>query len=192
MCQYSSVDGFANDWHLVHLGSRAVGGAGLVFMEATAVEARGRISPQRPGDLEGRARRVSDADRRASSQRRARSPGIQLAHAGRKASTRAPWEGGGFIPEAEGGWRPVGAEPDRRSTPEDPAPHARSTTARFATMVDGLRGGGAAGAGAGFEVVEIHAAHGYLAHEFLSPLEQRAHRRVRRQLREPRRASRWR
>src|SRR5580658_6979468 len=106
MCEYSSVDGFANDWHLVHLGGRAVGGAGLVIVEATAVEARGRISPADMGIWKDEhiapLARISKfvAEQGAV-------PGIQLAHAGRKASRRAPWEGGSDIPPAQGGWEIV-------------------------------------------------------------------------------------
>src|SRR5712691_9515830 len=103
MCQYSSDDGFANDWHLVHLGSRAVGGAGLVMMEATAVEDRGRISAHDTGiwkdDHVGFLARIADFIARQGAV-----PGIQLAHAGRKASVRPPWEGGTVVPAAEGGW----------------------------------------------------------------------------------------
>src|SRR5450755_908829 len=106
MCQYSSEDGFANDWHLVHLGSRAAGGAGLVCMEATAVEARGRISPYDMGiwkddhiEFLARITRFLHSQGAAA--------GIQLAHAGRKASTRRPWEGGNLQLESEGGWQPV-------------------------------------------------------------------------------------
>ena len=106
MCEYSSDDGFANDWHLVHLGSRAVGGAGLVFTEATAVTADGRISPQDLGiwkdeHVEMLARIVRFVHAQGSV------PGMQLAHAGRKASTYRPWSGSGRIPESEGGWRNV-------------------------------------------------------------------------------------
>ena len=170
MCQYSSEDGFANDWHLVHLGSRAVGGAGLVCMEATAVEARGRISPYdmgiwNPGHIEFLAR----ITRFLHSQGAA--AGIQLAHAGRKASTRRPWEGGGLLPEAEGGWQSVApsAVPFRA---EDPAPHALSK-AEIHALIDGFRDAAARALQAGFDVVEIHGAHGYLIHQFLSPLSNR-------------------
>jgi 2,4-dienoyl-CoA reductase-like NADH-dependent reductase (Old Yellow Enzyme family) len=110
MCQYSSENGLANDWHLVHLGARAVGGAGVVFTEAAAVEARGRISPQDLGiwsdeHIEPLARITRFIAQHGAV------PGIQLAHAGRKASTRRPWEGGGPVPESDGGWRAVGASP---------------------------------------------------------------------------------
>src|SRR5947209_6485506 len=106
MCEYSSVDGFANDWHLVHLGSRAVGGAGLVFTEAAAVEARGRISPQDLGIYDDRhiepLLRITRFIREQGAV-----AGIQLAHAGRKASTAAPWKGGKPLSEKEGGWYPI-------------------------------------------------------------------------------------
>ena len=167
MCQYSSEDGFASDWHLVHLGSRAVGGAGLVCMEATAVEARGRISPSdmgiwKPEHIEFLTR----ITRFVRSQGAA--AGIQLAHAGRKASTRRPWEGGGVIPESEGGWQSVApsAVPFRDG---DPAPHALSK-AEIHALIDHFRDAAERALSAGFDVVEIHGAHGYLIHEFLSPL----------------------
>jgi 2,4-dienoyl-CoA reductase-like NADH-dependent reductase (Old Yellow Enzyme family) len=167
MCQYSSDDGFASDWHLVHLGSRAVGGAGLVCMEATAVEARGRISPNDTGiwkdeHIEPLAR----ITRFLHSQGAA--AGIQLAHAGRKASTRRPSEGGGVIATEEGGWQSVApsAVPFR---PGDPAPHALSK-AEIHALLDAFRDAALRALRAGFDVVEIHGAHGYLIHEFLSPL----------------------
>src|SRR5437763_6859515 len=167
MCQYSSVDGFANDWHLVHLGSRAVGGAGVVFMEATAVEARGRISPQDQGIWKDE--HVEFLTRIATFLReQGAAAGIQLAHAGRKASTRRPWEGGGYIPEAEGGWIPV-APSALPVHPEDPPPHELSKD-EIRSIVDDVAAAARRSLRAGFQVVEIHAAHGYLAHEFLSPL----------------------
>ncbi len=167
MCQYSSQDGFASDWHLVHLGSRAVGGAALVMTEAAAVEARGRISPQDLGiwkdeHIEFLARIAAFVGRQGAV------PGIQIAHAGRKASTRRPWEGGSVLGAAEGGWQPVApsAVPFR---PGDPAPAELSRA-----EIQGIQQAFAAAAGraleAGFQVVEIHGAHGYLMHEFLSPL----------------------
>jgi 2,4-dienoyl-CoA reductase-like NADH-dependent reductase (Old Yellow Enzyme family) len=167
MCQYSSVDGFANDWHLVHLGSRAVGGAGLVFMEATAVEARGRISPQDQGIWKDE--HIEFLTRIAAFIRaQGAAPGIQLAHAGRKASTRAPWEGGKFIPASEGGWMPVAPSP-LPFHPEDPPPHELSKQ-EIRGVVDAFAAATRRALSAGFQVVEIHGAHGYLAHEFLSPL----------------------
>jgi len=167
MCMYSSVDGFANDWHLTHLGSRAVGGAGMVMMEATAVEARGRISPADQGIWKDD--HIEFLSRIARFLREHGAvPAIQLAHAGRKASTRPPWEGGLRIPDADGGWTPVapGAVPFR---PEDPPPHELST-AEIGAIVGEFADGTVRALQAGFQVVEIHAAHGYLIHEFLSPL----------------------
>ncbi|HEY2014004.1 MAG TPA: NADH:flavin oxidoreductase/NADH oxidase [Bryobacteraceae bacterium] len=167
MCQYSSVDGFANDWHLVHLGSRAVGGAGLVIMEASAVEPRGRITPADHGiwkdehiEFLARITRFLTSQGAAS--------GIQLAHAGRKASTRAPWEGGTTIPWSEGGWQPVAPSPVP-FRPEDPAPEELSISA-IRSLVTAFADSAVRALQAGFQVVEIHGAHGYLIHEFLSPL----------------------
>ncbi len=167
MCQYSSEDGFANDWHLVHLGSRAAGGAALVMTEAAAVEARGRISPQDLGiwkdeHVEFLARIVAFVRQQGAVE------GIQLAHAGRKASTRRPWDGGGVIPEAEGGWQAV-APSAAPFDAGDPAPAELSKTEIRGT-VDSFVAAARRALRAGFEVAEIHAAHGYLAHEFLSPL----------------------
>ena len=167
MCEYSSDDGFANDWHLVHLGSRAVGGAGLVIAEATAVEDRGRITP---GDLGiWKDEHIENLSRIAAFVRQHGAvPAIQIAHAGRKASCHVPWNGGEPISENAGGWRTVApSQVPFRET--DPAPielkrdDIRSIVAAFAAAA------GRALA-AGFEVVEIHSAHGYLLHEFLSPL----------------------
>jgi 2,4-dienoyl-CoA reductase-like NADH-dependent reductase (Old Yellow Enzyme family) len=167
MCQYSSIDGFANDWHLVHLGSRAVGGAGLVMMEATAVEPRGRISPADMGIWKDE--HIEFLTRIAGFIKgQGAAAGIQIAHAGRKASTRPPWEGGGFIPESEGGWRPVAPGP-LPFHPADPEPHALSKS-EIARLVEDFAAAARRALRAGFEVVEVHAAHGYLAHEFLSPL----------------------
>lgn len=167
MCQYSSDDGFANDWHLVHLGSRAVGGAGLVIMEASAVEPRGRISPWDMGIWKDEhvefLQRIT-----AFIKSQGAAAGIQIAHAGRKASTGRPWEGGGFVPESEGGWQPV-APSAVPFHPSDPPPHELSK-AEIRGLVDDFAAAARRALSAGFQVVEIHAAHGYLAHEFLSPL----------------------
>ena len=167
MCQYSSVDGFANDWHFAHLSARAVGGAGLVFTEAAAVTPEGRISPQDLGvwsekhfePLE-RIARFIDAQGAIA--------GIQLAHAGRKASVYRPWSGRGAVPEALGGWRPVGpsaiAFGEGYATPEElSADRIKALQQAFATAA-------ARAYAAGFRAIEIHAAHGYLLHQFLSPL----------------------
>ena len=167
MCEYSSVDGFSSDWHVVHLGSRAVGGAALVMTEATAVTADGRISPQDlgmydAGHVPGLARIV----RFIHSQKVY--AGIQLAHAGRKASTRRPWEGIDALPRESGGWEPVGptSEPFADNYP---VPRALRVD-EIAGVVDAFREAARRALDAGFEVVEIHAAHGYLLHEFYSPL----------------------
>ncbi len=168
MCEYSCEDGFANDWHLVHLGSRAVGGAALVITEATSVEARGRISP---GDLGlWKDEQIEPLARIAKFiQSQGAAAGIQLAHAGRKASTHVPWEQrGAQIPVAEGGWVPVApsAVPFREG---DIAPH-ELTEAEIGEITQAFAAAAKRAVRAGFDVIEIHAAHGYLIHEFLSPL----------------------
>ncbi|HVC18840.1 MAG TPA: NADH:flavin oxidoreductase/NADH oxidase [Vicinamibacterales bacterium] len=167
MCQYSSTDGLPTDWHLVHLGSRAVGGAGLVMVEATAVSPDGRISPADSGLWSARH---ADAYRRITAFVAAQGAriGVQLAHAGRKASTDAPWRGGGPLTDAEGGWQPLApsAEPfsDRH-----PVPRALSRADLAAVVAQFVDATGHAVA-AGFDLIELHMAHGYLCHEFLSPL----------------------
>lgn len=171
MCQYSSHDGYANDWHLVHLGSRAVGGAGLVFTEATAVLPEARISPQdlgiwADGHIETLSRIVSFIHEQGSI------PGMQLAHAGRKASTRRPWEGQGKIPESEGGWKKVVAPSALPFADTYPMPRAL-TTEGIQEVVSAFAAAARRACQAGFRVIEIHAAHGYLIHEFLSPLSNR-------------------
>jgi 2,4-dienoyl-CoA reductase-like NADH-dependent reductase (Old Yellow Enzyme family) len=167
MCEYSSQDGFANEWHLVHLGSRAVGGAALVLTEAAAVEARGRISP---ADLGLWKDQHIDklAQITAFIKRQGAIPGMQIAHAGRKASCRVPWEGGAAIPAAEGGWQTVApsAVPFRNT---EPVPKELSV-AEIHEIVDTFGVAARRALAAGFEVIEIHAAHGYLLHEFYSPL----------------------
>jgi 2,4-dienoyl-CoA reductase-like NADH-dependent reductase (Old Yellow Enzyme family) len=167
MCQYSSVDGFANDWHFVHLASRAVGGAALVFTEASAVTPDGRISPHDLGiyddaHVPGLARIV----RFLHGQKCA--AGMQLAHAGRKGSTSPPWEGSTAIDRAHGGWQPVGPT-DTPFSPKYPVPRAL-TVPEIADIVGAFRAAARRARMAGFDVVEIHAAHGYLIHEFFSPL----------------------
>ncbi len=167
MCQYSADDGLPNDWHMVHLGSRAVGGAALVIVEATAVNPEGRISPQDTGiwsDGHVAAFQPITAFMKAQGA----VPGIQLAHAGRKASTDAPWRGGGPVPPEAGGWQPVAPSP-LAFEPGDPVPR-ELTRADLDQVVADFREAARRSLAAGFEVAEIHMAHGYLLHEFLSPL----------------------
>ncbi len=166
MCMYAAVDGHVNDWHLVHLGGLAVGGAGLVMAEATAVLPQGRISP-------GDAGLWSDAHV-AEWQRVTRFvrqhgaiAAVQLAHAGRKASTAAPWQGGKPVPTADGGWQTVAPSPVAFGG--YPAPRAL-TLAEIDGVVDAFAAAAGRAHAAGFQCVEIHAAHGYLLHQFLSPL----------------------
>lgn len=167
MCQYSSEDGFANDWHVVHLGSRAVGGAGLVMTEAAAVEARGRISRNDLGIWDDR--HVEPLARLTRLLRdHGAVPGIQLAHAGRKASVHRPWDGGAPLSPAEGAWETVAPS----AIPFDagwPTPRALSL-AEIDQLIGAFRRAAERALEAGFEVVEVHGAHGYLIHEFLSPL----------------------
>ena len=170
MCQYSSTEGLADDWHVVHLGSRAVGGAALVMTEATAVTPEGRISPADLGiwsdaHVEG-LRRCTRFIREHGAV-----AGIQLAHAGRKASTAPPWLGGGHVPEESGGWHPVAPSPVP-FRPGDPPPRALDR-AGIASIIGGFAAAARRALTAGFQVVELHAAHGYLLHEFLSPLSNR-------------------
>jgi 2,4-dienoyl-CoA reductase-like NADH-dependent reductase (Old Yellow Enzyme family) len=170
MCQYSSQDGFASDWHLVHLGSRAVGGAGLVTVEATAVEARGRISPGDHGIWKDE--HVEFLSRiTAFLKQHGAVAGIQLAHAGRKASSQRSWEGGKVIPVAEGGWQTVApsALPFR---PGDPAPDELSK-GEIQALAGAFAEAATRALAAGFQTVELHGAHGYLMHEFFSPLSNR-------------------
>ncbi|MFZ2014033.1 MAG: NADH:flavin oxidoreductase/NADH oxidase [Nocardioides sp.] len=169
MCQYSSHDGRPTDWHLVHLGAFAQGGAALVMTEATAVVAEGRISPQDAGIWTDQ--QAADYERIAAFVRsQGAVPGIQLAHAGRKASTRAPWLGRGYVEPADGGWETVGPSPVGYA--DWPAP--RELTAAELEALPGRWAQAAHRAlDAGFQVAEIHAAHGYLLHEFLSPLSNR-------------------
>jgi len=170
MCEYSSDDGFANDWHLVHLGSRAVGGAGLVLTEAAAVTAAGRISPADLGIY--RDEHVAPLARIARFvERQGAVPGIQLAHAGRKASTGAPWDGGGPVSEADGGWQTV-APSAVPYAEHDSMPNALSAR-EIAEVVHAFATAARRSVAAGFRVIELHAAHGYLLHQFFSPLSNR-------------------
>jgi 2,4-dienoyl-CoA reductase-like NADH-dependent reductase (Old Yellow Enzyme family) len=169
MCQYSAVDGVPNDWHLVHLGSFARGGVGLVLTEATAVSPEGRISPSDTGiwnDEQVAAwRRIVDFVHGQGA-----TAGMQLAHAGRKASTRPPFEGRGTVPAEEGGWTTVG--PSAVAFPGIAEPR-ELTTGDIDQVVADFTEAALRALRAGFDVLEIHAAHGYLLHEFLSPLSNR-------------------
>ena len=170
MCQYSSADGFAGDWHLVHLGSRAVGGAGLVLTEATAVTPEGRITPQdlglwRDEHVEALARIVRFVRQQGSE------AGIQLAHAGRKASTHRPWDGTpGSVPATEGGWTALAPS---AVAFEGYAVPAAASEREIQAVVRAFAAAARRACEAGFTVIELHAAHGYLLHEFLSPLSNR-------------------
>jgi 2,4-dienoyl-CoA reductase-like NADH-dependent reductase (Old Yellow Enzyme family) len=167
MCQYSSPDGVATDWHLVHLGGRAVGGAGLVMTEAAAVSAVGRISPVDLGIWnERQAEALAPIVRFIRA--RGAAAGIQLAHAGRKASTRPPWEGGSPIAIGEGGWSVIGPSPLPFSD-SYPIPLALDERG-IAAVVTEFREAARRAVEVGFDLIEIHAAHGYLLHSFLSPL----------------------
>lgn len=168
MCEYSAVDGLPGDWHLVHLGSRAVGGAGAVIAEATAVLPEGRISPADVGlwnDAQVQAWRRITAFMRAQGA----VPGVQLAHAGRKASTAAPWIGRAAVAPANGGWTNVMAPSALPFSADYPQPVALDE-AGIAAVIAAFRDAAARALEAGFELVELHAAHGYLLHQFLSPL----------------------
>jgi len=167
MCEYSSTDGFANDWHFVHLGSRAIGGAALVITEAAAVSPEGRITPADLGiwsnDHVTGLKRIVDFLHEHGSK-----AGIQIAHAGRKASMSVPWEKERLIPASEGGWQPVAPSPiafaDNYSTP------AELDKTGIEKILADFTSATRRALAAGFDVLEIHAAHGYLLHEFLSPL----------------------
>ncbi len=168
MCTYGAADGMATDWHVIHLGARAVGGAGLVITEATAVEARGRITPYDLGiwsdeQIEPLARvaRAIKANGAAA--------GIQIAHAGRKASVNRPWDGGTpILPEDERGWPVVGPSPIRYHG-DYAVPHELSRD-EICEVQQAFRAGALRALQAGFEWLEIHAAHGYLIHSFYSPI----------------------
>jgi 2,4-dienoyl-CoA reductase-like NADH-dependent reductase (Old Yellow Enzyme family) len=168
MCQYSANDGFANDWHLVHLGSRAVGGAALVFQEATAVSSEGRITPS---DLGLWKDEQIDFLKRITSFIEAQGgvPGIQLAHAGRKSSKNEPWKGSKHLMPAEGGWEEVLA-PSPVSLNDATPPPLEMNIDQIHKVTVAFKDAAGRALKAGFKVIEIHAAHGYLLHEFLSPL----------------------
>ncbi len=167
MCQYSSQDGFANDWHLVHVGSRALGGAGMIIMEATGVSPEGRITPLCHGIWKDAhvdyLKRIT-----AFAIGHGAAIGIQLAHAGRKASMGAPWEGGKRLKKTDGGWTTVAPSPIP-FMPEFDAPH-EMTLDDIRRLKEDFVAGAHRAERAGFQIVEIHGAHGYLLHEFYSPL----------------------
>jgi len=172
MCQYSAESdgpeaGVPNDWHFAHLASRATGGAGLVITEATAVSPVGRISPYDLGIWNDRqVEAFSRITAFIASQGAV--PGIQLAHAGRKASTAQPWKGGGLVAPENGGWEPVG--PSAIAFSEDLATPHELTTDEIAGIVEEFRAAAERALAAGFKVAEVHGAHGYLTHQFLSPI----------------------
>ena len=168
MCMYSAVDGFANDWHLVHLGSRAVGGAALIIQEATAVSAEGRITA---GDLGlydeehiGMLQKITAFIRQQGAV-----VGIQLAHAGRKASCQKPWEGGKQVKASQGGWSTVAPSAIPFFPDDDDAPLTLDEQG-IQKVISDFRTAAQRALQAGYQLIEIHGAHGYLIHEFLSPL----------------------
>lgn len=167
MCQYSSTDGLPNAWHLVHLGSRAVGGAGMVMVEATAVTPEGRISP---GDCglwnDEQAEAFAPIAQFIAEQGAV--PAIQLGHAGRKASVSAPWVGGQKVEPAAGGWQPQAPSPLPFS-PASPTPR-ELTASKMEAICSAFISAAKRAQTAGFQIVEVHMAHGYLLHQFLSPL----------------------
>ncbi len=167
MCQYSCADGLPTDWHLVHLGSRAVGGAGLVIMEATSVTPEGRITPYDMG-LWNDAQRDAMLPITRFIAAQGAMPGIQLAHAGRKASTAQPWHGGGPVAPADGGWQTVSPSP--LAFDEGYAMPRELTVGDLDALTKRYADAARRAAVAGFRVVELHLAHGYLLHQFLSPL----------------------
>lgn len=167
MCQYSAKDGFADDWHLVHLGSRAVGGAGLIISEATAVSPEGRISA---GDLGiwkdehiAPLRRITDFIHQQGSV-----AGVQLAHAGYKSSSAVPWNGGHYISPEEGGWQPV--SPNELLLGDKKSYSKALNTEEIQGVINDFKNAAKRAIQAGFKIIELHAAHGYLIHEFFSPL----------------------
>lgn len=167
MCQYSSTDGFANDWHLVHLGSRASGGAGLIIQEATAVSPEGRISPEDLGIWKDEhIDKMQEITRFIISQNSV--PGIQLAHAGRKASAASPWNGGRKVAIDQGGWDTVA--PSTVGYHDNEKPPIALDKSGIQKVISDFKLATKRSVQAGFQVMEIHAAHGYLMHQFLSPL----------------------
>jgi 2,4-dienoyl-CoA reductase-like NADH-dependent reductase (Old Yellow Enzyme family) len=168
MCMYSSEEGMPNDWHLVHLGARAAGGAGLVIAEATAVSPEGRITP---GDAGIWADRHVEPLTRINRFVKAQGaiPGIQIAHAGRKASAARPWEGGGHLADTAGGWLPVAPSAIAFGDALTRTPHALTEKELAKVQADFVSATHRALA-AGYEWLELHAAHGYLLHQFLSPI----------------------
>lgn len=167
MCMYSAIEGFANDWHLVHLGSRAAGGAALVIQEATAVSAEGRITP---GDLGLYREEQVEMLQKITSfiHQQGAVAGIQLAHAGRKAGCARPWDGGKQLKKMEGGWT-TAAPSSIPFSPDDQAPLALDQEG-IQKVISDFRMAAVHSLKAGYQVIEIHAAHGYLIHQFLSPL----------------------
>ena len=167
MCQYSSHEGLPSDWHLVHLGSRAVGGAALVITEATAVSPEGRISPDDAGIWSAKH---AEAYKRITSFIKEQNsvPAVQLAHAGRKASTFSPWKGTGAVPLKEGGWQTVAPSP-LRFADNYPLPKEMDKQ-DIQKVIDQFKSAAERSIEAGFQIIELHMAHGYLIHEFLSPL----------------------
>lgn len=167
MCQYSSCDGIPNDWHLVHLGSRAVGGSGLIIAEATSVSPEGRITPDDNGiwnDKQIEAfKKITDFIKGQNCV-----PGIQLAHAGRKASTYTPWKGNGKIPIENGGWQTIA--PSAISFAENYPDPKELSNEEIKNVINQFKNAAERSISAGFIVIEIHMAHGYLIHEFLSPI----------------------
>ena len=167
MCQYSSEDGFANDWHLVHLGSRAVGGAALIFTEATAVSAEGRISTKDLGIWKDEhipfLKRITGFIEKQGS-----IPGIQLAHAGRKSSELPPWEGSKAVAKEEGGWQTYA--PSAIAFKEGDAVPKELSINEIKTIIQDFQNAAVRAKKAGFKVIELHGAHGYLINEFLSPI----------------------
>jgi 2,4-dienoyl-CoA reductase-like NADH-dependent reductase (Old Yellow Enzyme family) len=167
MCQYSAKDGFANDWHFVHLGSRASGGAALIIQEATSVSPEGRISPADLGLWKDEhIEKMKAINHFVISQNAI--PGIQLAHAGRKASVSEPWNGNKKLDNANGGWETVSASAIGYHSNEK-SPNALDKTG-IQKVISDFKSATKRALKAGFQVVEIHAAHGYLLHQFLSPL----------------------